>query len=369
MYSLKKLSQICEIERWWSPRPIEDFITDSDDWVNWIKIWDTKNVSKYIESTNEKIKPDWVKRSRMVYPWDFILSNSMSFGRPYIMKTSWCIHDWWLVLRTNKEIINDDFLYLLLWSDLMYQKFKHSSSGTTVKNLNISKVKEIEIPLPPLTTQQKIVAKLDEAFANIDRQIALIESNIEDVENMGKSVLEDIFASGKSNRKNLGKILTLNYWKAVDKSDKLDNWGNDVYGANGIMYKSKKYLFDGESIIVWRKWSAWALNRVSGKFWASDVTYFVTTNDNIDYLYYGLMFLNLPQLAKGVKPWINRNEVYLLEIPLPSLSDQKSIVDYINWVFEKNKILTSTYESQISDLERLKQSLLQDAFEGKLITE
>ena len=61
MYPTKKLWEICEIERWWSPRPIKDFLTDEENWVNWIKIWDTKNSFKYIEKTAEKIKSEWVK--------------------------------------------------------------------------------------------------------------------------------------------------------------------------------------------------------------------------------------------------------------------------------------------------------------------
>lgn len=122
-YPLKKLSELFEIERWWSPRPIEKFLTSDSDWINWIKIWDTKNVRKYIYQTEQKIIPEGVKRSRMVYEDDFILSNSMSFGRPYIMKTKWCIHDWWLVLRNKlKGQVDQDYLYYVLSSDYVLDR-------------------------------------------------------------------------------------------------------------------------------------------------------------------------------------------------------------------------------------------------------
>ena len=192
-YNSYKLSEICTIERWWSPRPIKDFITNDENWVNWIKIWDTKNITKYIEKTNQKIKPEWVKRSRMVYPWDFILSNSMSFWRPYIMKTTWCIHDWWLVLRTDKKIINDNFLYHLIGSPYIYEKFVHTSSWTTVKNLNISKVKEIVIDIPPLEKQKEIVAYLDEVFEKNKVIKEWYEKKLKDLEEMKQSILKEAF--------------------------------------------------------------------------------------------------------------------------------------------------------------------------------
>ncbi|MGC8141115.1 restriction endonuclease subunit S, partial [Salmonella enterica] len=78
------------------------FLTDSSDGINWIKIGDTEKNGKYIESTAEKIIPAGVSKSRMVYEGDFLLTNSMSFGRPYILKTRGCIHDGWLVIgKTN----------------------------------------------------------------------------------------------------------------------------------------------------------------------------------------------------------------------------------------------------------------------------
>src|SRR5207249_135785 len=95
---VKTLGEICDIARGGSPRPIEKFLTYEADGINWIKIGDATASTKYIYRTEEKIKPDGVKRSRLVNDGDFLLSNSMSFGRPYIMRTTGCIHDGWLVL-------------------------------------------------------------------------------------------------------------------------------------------------------------------------------------------------------------------------------------------------------------------------------
>ena len=164
--------------------------------------------------------------------------------------------------------------------------------------------------------------------------------------------------------KKLSEIIVLNYWKAVDKSDKSDDGLYDVYGANGVMYKSKRFNFDGESIIVWRKWSAWAINRVSGKFWTSDVTYYVTTNQNVDYICYILKKLNLPELAKWVKPGINRNDVYEIEIPLPPLSTQSRIVARLDSAFASIDEQISLLRANIADVENMRKSVLEESFQS-----
>jgi len=92
---------------------------------------------------------------------DFIMSNSMSFGKPYIVKTKGAIHDGWLLLRDKMKDIDKNYFYYLLSSDYMYQQFSNKASGTTVKNLNIDSVKSSNIILPPLNIQQKTVTYLD----------------------------------------------------------------------------------------------------------------------------------------------------------------------------------------------------------------
>lgn len=154
------MNELCEIERGGSPRPIKSFLTNDADGINWIKIGDTKNVTKYIFKTKEKIRPEGVKRSRMVYEGDFILSNSMSFGHPYIMKTTGCIHDGWLVLRERTFYVNKDYLYLVLGSDLIFKQFDQLAAGSTVRNLNIGLVKGVEIPLPPSPNSSELWASL-----------------------------------------------------------------------------------------------------------------------------------------------------------------------------------------------------------------
>lgn len=160
-----KLESIFEIARGGSPRPIDEYITDAEDGLNWISIKDASNSNKYITSTKLKIKPEGLSKTRLVKSGDLLLTNSMSFGRPYIMKTTGCIHDGWLVLSGSPTEVDSDYFYHLLGSDLLKRRFSALAAGAVVKNLNIDLVKGVEVPLPPLPEQKRIAAILDKADA------------------------------------------------------------------------------------------------------------------------------------------------------------------------------------------------------------
>ncbi|WP_415880211.1 restriction endonuclease subunit S [Methylomonas sp. TEB] len=163
-----QFGEICGIERGGSPRPIKSFLTDAPEGLNWIKIGDTEQGGKYITSSSEKITRDGLSKTRMVYPGDFLLTNSMSFGRPYITKIEGCIHDGWLRI-SPPESLDKDYLYSLLSSPYVFARFKAAAAGAVVMNLNSEKVRELFIPLPPLAEQHRIATKVDELMALCDQ--------------------------------------------------------------------------------------------------------------------------------------------------------------------------------------------------------
>lgn len=163
----ERFGNIALIERGGSPRPINSFLTNDSDGLNWIKIGDTDIGGKYITKTEEKIRREGLTKTRMVYPGDFLLTNSMSFGRPYITKIEGCIHDGWLRIHPP-DVLDKDFLYHLLTSPYVKHFFQSAAAGAVVQNLNADKVRELPIPLPPLAEQHRIVAKVDELMALCD---------------------------------------------------------------------------------------------------------------------------------------------------------------------------------------------------------
>jgi type I restriction enzyme S subunit len=160
--------EVATIVRGGSPRPIQAFFTDAADGVNWIKIGDVVAGGKYITSTAQKIKPEGTRKSRRVEPGDFVLSNSMSFGRPYIMKIDGCIHDGWLAIKNFDSTFVPDFLYHLLRSTPVYSDMASKAGAGTVQNLNADIVKALILPAPDLSEQERIVAILDKFDALVN---------------------------------------------------------------------------------------------------------------------------------------------------------------------------------------------------------
>ena len=188
-WDVKKIGEVCIVERGGSPRPINAFITDDENGVNWIKIGDATEGSRFITSTKEKIIPEGVRKSRMVYKGDFILSNSMSFGRPYIMGVDGCIHDGWLVLRDKDNVFDKTYLYYYLGSSYVYQEFKRLAVGGVVNNLNSELVRGVRVAIPALNIQQDFASKIE----SIEKQKGLIAQSIKETETLFNSRMDYYF--------------------------------------------------------------------------------------------------------------------------------------------------------------------------------
>ena len=187
----RKFNDLVLIERGGSPRPIDAFITDRPDGLNWIKIGDAPAHGKYITKTEEKISPEGLSKTRVVQPGDLILSNSMSFGRPYIMGITGCIHDGWLLIRNTKEVFDLIFLCHLLGSGQMLEQYGTLAAGSTVNNLNKELVGSVIVNYPTIEEQRKIGAYLEQ----IDTLITLHQRKLEKLKNIKKAMLERMFVS------------------------------------------------------------------------------------------------------------------------------------------------------------------------------
>ena len=222
-WEYKKLGDVCTIERGGSPRPIADYITESADGINWIKIGDAVEGSKYILFTKEKIRPEGIKKSRFVHKGDVILSNSMSFGKPYILGIDGCIHDGWLVLHDNNNTFSKDYLYYVLSSPIMYSKFTQLAVGGVVNNLNSNIVREVVVAIPPLSAQLSIVSELDK----INELIRLKKEQLKDYDNLAQSIFYEMFGDPVVNEKGwnvkkLGDVCEVSSFKRVLVEDVLE---------------------------------------------------------------------------------------------------------------------------------------------------
>ena len=185
----RKFSELVTIERGGSPRPIDKFITNDENGLNWVKIGDAPEQGNYITQTAEKIRPEGLSKTREVHPGDLILSNSMSFGRPYIMAIDGCIHDGWLAIRDTKKNFDLKFLCTLLGTDGMLNQYKAMAAGSTVNNLNKELVGGTTVAFPMVEEQIKI----GDYFTTLDHLITLHQRKCEQTKKLKKYMLQKMF--------------------------------------------------------------------------------------------------------------------------------------------------------------------------------
>lgn len=188
-WEIYSLGDKSEIYRGGSPRPIEAYITELSSGINWIKIGDVKPGDKYIRKTAEKIKASGAVRSRSVKPGDFILSNSMSFGRPYILAIDGCIHDGWLVIKNYQNTYNKDYLYYILGSSAIVEQYKSMAAGSSVQNLNKDKVAGVKVVTPRSIEEQSRIAS---ALTSIDNLISSLDKLIKKKKNIKQGAMQQL---------------------------------------------------------------------------------------------------------------------------------------------------------------------------------
>ena len=188
-YPVVKLGNHVAVMRGGSPRPIDAYITNAENGIRWIKIGDALPDQLYISDTKEKIKPEGAKKSRRVYAGDLILSNSMSFGRPYILKVDGCIHDGWLLIRDEKNNFDKRFLCFYLASDSTLAQYKKFAAGSCVNNLNSELVANVEIGMPPIEQQIHVADILEK----IDRQVEAASTMYLLLSKLRSSLLQQLF--------------------------------------------------------------------------------------------------------------------------------------------------------------------------------
>ena len=188
-YPVVKLGDHVTVMRGGSPRPIDAYITNAENGIRWIKIGDALPDQLYISDTKEKIKPEGAKKSRRVYAGDLILSNSMSFGRPYILKVDGCIHDGWLLIRDEEKKFDKRFLCFYLASDVTLAQYKKYAAGSCVNNLNSELVASVEIGMPPIEQQIRMANILEK----IDRQVEAASTMYLLLSKLRSSLLQQLF--------------------------------------------------------------------------------------------------------------------------------------------------------------------------------
>ena len=392
----RKFSELVQIERGGSPRPIDDFITDAPNGLNWVKIGDAPTQGNYITKTAEKIRPEGLSKTREVHPGDLILSNSMSFGKPYIMGIDGCIHDGWLLIRNTYGVFDLTFLCHLLGTPQMLSQYRSLAAGSTVNNLNKELVGNTYVTIPSITEQRVLGAYLEQ----LDNLITLHQRKYNQYTKIKKSMLEKMFPhEGQvvpeirfagftdpwEQRKvtELGKIyiglvttMTAHYTDEgtllIRNSDIKD--GRFEFGENPV-FLEKSFAMANESrmhqigdVITVHTGDVGTSAVISENEDKSIGFATIVTRPNktiIDPSYL-CTFLNTERHKKWAvaistgdgRTNYNLGDYFELVVPVPSIKEQKQIAMFI----EKLNHLITLHQRQLDQLKNIKKSMLEKMF-------
>ena len=183
------LGELAKIVRGGSPRPIDGFLTKDISGLNWLKIGDVDKDAQFVTWTKERVRPEALSKTREVFPGDLILSNSMSFGRPYILKIQTCIHDGWIAVSNIKMTVTNIFLYYSIMSPGSQRFFLDQAAGSGVRNLNADIIKSLPAFLPRPPEQQKIA----DCLGSLDNLIAAHSAKLGALQDHKKGLLQQLF--------------------------------------------------------------------------------------------------------------------------------------------------------------------------------
>ncbi|EAH7569247.1 restriction endonuclease subunit S [Campylobacter jejuni] len=294
-----------------------------------------------------------------------------------------------LKIRLNNiKILNSYFIYYFN-SPIMQEKILESTLGSAIKNIASVKIlKQIEIPLPPLKKQERIVGILDESFAKIDESIKILEQNLLNLDELMQSALQKAFNPLKDNAKENYKLPQFWEWKSLEEISENISAGGDkpknctesktaknqipVY-ANGVNnnglvgYTDKATIIKPSLTISARGTIGFVCIRKEPYFPIVRLISLIPCENILclHYLYFCLNFF----IAKGEGssiPQLTIPKFKSLQIPLPPLKEQEQIAKHLDFIFEKTKALKELYTKELKDYEELKQSLLNKAFKGEL---
>ena len=343
-WKLCKFGEIVNISRGASPRPIKAHLTDEIDGIPWIKIGDAKPGDIYINQTSQKIKKQSANKSVFLKKGSLILSNSMSFGRPYILNIDGCVHDGWLAIETYSNTIDIEFLQYILQGYMWF--FKSKAGGSSVDNLNIDKVKELPFALPPLNEQKRILFIL----RKIDNSINSIKNSNIEIEQLvciaKTKVLDSIFGDNSSYK---------SYYPSISVKDvcKLDNGVEQFAGILPYLEakvirgsKEPKYLDKGifiskgtTIILVDGENSGEIMQPKFDGYMGSTFKILKIDTSKINEEYISLFIFYKKQELRESKtgsaiPHLNKKIFNNYNLPLPNITKQVEIVTRIQNIFK-----------------------------------
>lgn len=242
-------------------------------------------------------------------------------------------------------------------------------------------IKNLDIPLPPLSEQQRIVSKLDKLFKKIDISIALHQKNMDEADLFMGSVLNDVFGELEEeyDKKQLKEIVDNFDGKRIPiKSSDRESMSGEYpyYGASGIIDNINDYIFDGEYLLISEDGANLEVRKypiafiANGKFWVNNHAHIVSAKENIStnkYMEYIFAYTDISDYITGsAQPKMSQKKMNLIEFVIPPFQTQQKVVKYLDEISEKIEKVKQAQKEKMDSLKALKASILDKAFRGEL---
>ena len=387
------LGELSEVVRGGSPRPIDDFLTTAPDGLNWLKIGDVDKEAKFVTQTAEKVRPEAISKTRVVSPGDLILSNSMSFGRPYILQIQTCIHDGWIAITNIVKEVERDFLYYLISAPSSQEYFEDNAAGSGVQNLNAEIIKSLHVLTPSPTEQKKIA----DCLSSLDELIAARARKVDALKTHKKGRMQQLFPREGETQPHLrfpefldsGKWEEATFGEFVEvASGQIDpteppycdmphiggeniepHTGNlqDVRTARELGIMSGKYLFNEEDILYSKirpNLNKVAIPNFKG-ICSADIYPLRPSNQRVFREFLAYLLLSDDFRAYATKhserskiPKVNRDSLLAYESAIPCRCEQQRIADCLTSL---DDIITATTQ-ELDTLKTHKKGLMQQLF-------
>ena len=274
------------------------------------------------------------------------------------------------IVRFCPDMIIESFFNYYAQSQKYLRDVNSQATGATRKRISRSNLGEILIPLPSLPEQQRIVAILDEAFADIATTTANAKKNLNNARELFASYLQNI----RAEKQPLNDFVSIKTGK-LDVNAFKEGGEYPFFTCSRKVYAIDTFAFDCEAILLAGNNASGDFNvkHYNGKFNAYQRTYVITVNQENKLLYRYLYFQMVNSLREFKNKSVGANTKFLklgmikdLRIPLPDFEEQQAIVAKLDELSAETKKLEAIYQQKLTALEELKKAILQQAFAGEL---
>lgn len=390
-WQTKKLGEVCDrITKGGTPTTYGYSFTDSG--VNFLKIENISNGKVDLKSIKNFISEEahQFQKKSILEVNDLLFSIAGTIGEICLIKKEYLpanTNQALAILRGYDKLLNPQFLTFQLNSSIS-QYVKLKARGGAMNNISLEDLKNVELVIPPLETQNAIVSKIEELFSELDQGIADLKTAQAQLKVYRQSVLKHAFEGKLTNKnvkegelpegwemKTLGNICDLKAGNFVKANEIEEVYNENLYkcfGGNGLRGYVKTYTHDGLHALVGRQGALCGnVHLAEGKFHATEHAVVVTTSKDIymKCLYYKLKEMRLNQYSSGVaQPGLSVNKLLPIEIHFPmNIEEQHLIVQEIESRLSVADKMEESIQESLQKAEALRQSILKKAFSGQLL--